>query len=287
MSGQLNDVLRVKHLALSKHALELAMIHPGVTAGHQQDDPTITQPKDQCLGYASGFHPVGLGSKCDGCRADFQFDDSQVQLMGNEEFTYGLQAHRVWSGSKQDIQSILTGMKKRSFPLSNAYRLLEPGPVVLLTTFHKGRANVMTLSWHLMMEFEPPLIGCVVSNRDFSFDALRLTRECVVNIPTVTLASQVVQCGNSTGRVMDKFKATGLTPSPAKFVSAPLVSECYANLECRVVDTRLMNRYNFFVLEVVQAWIAPEVKDPQTLHHAGQGVFRIAGQTITLPSKMK
>jgi len=178
-------------------------------------------------------------------------------------------------------------MAKRSYPLSKVYSLLEPGPVVLLSTVHKGRANVMTMSWHTMMEFEPPLVGCIVSGRDFSFDALKATRQCVLNIPTVELKTAVVGCGNTSGRRMDKFKAFGLTPVPAALVDAPLIAECYANLECRVVDTRLVNRNNFFVLEVLKAWIDPICKDPRTLHHRGRGAFMVAGETIKLPSKMK
>jgi flavin reductase (DIM6/NTAB) family NADH-FMN oxidoreductase RutF len=178
-------------------------------------------------------------------------------------------------------------MAKRSYPLSKVYGLLEPGPAVLLTTSHKGRANVMTMSWHTMMEFDPPLVGCIVSENDFSFTALRLSRQCVLNIPTAELASKVVGCGNSSGRRMDKFKTLGLTPVPATLVAAPLVAECYASLECRVVDTRLMNRYNFFVLEVLRAWVDPACKDPQTLHHRGRGAFMVAGKTIRLPSRMR
>ena len=178
-------------------------------------------------------------------------------------------------------------MSRSPFPLSRVYGLLEPGPVLLLSTAHQGRANVMTLSWHTMMEFEPPLVGCVVSSRDFSFKALKATRECVLNIPTLELAQKVVDCGNSSGRSVDKFTAFGLTPAPASLVGAPLIAECHANLECKVVDTRFVNRYNFFVLEVVKAWTDPECKDPRTLHHRGWGAFMVAGDTIRLPSKMK
>lgn len=178
-------------------------------------------------------------------------------------------------------------MARRSYPMSKVYGLLEPGPVLLLSTEHKGKANVMTMSWYTMMEFEPPRVGCVVSGRDFSFTALKATRECVLNIPTRELAEQVVGCGNTSGRNVDKFAAFGLTPAPASLVRAPLIAECYANLECRVVDTRLMNRYNFFVLEVVKAWVDPAWKDPRTLHHRGYGAFMVAGETIKLDSKMK
>ncbi|HXZ52419.1 MAG TPA: flavin reductase family protein [Burkholderiales bacterium] len=178
-------------------------------------------------------------------------------------------------------------MKKRSLPLARVYRLLEPGPVVLLTTARKGRPNVMTMSWHTMLEFEPPLVGCVVSNRNFSFDMLRKTRECAINIPTVELAAQTVRVGNCSGRRKDKFAAFGLTPVPAERVAPPLIGECYANLECKVVDTRMVEKYNFFVLEVVKAWIDPEKKNPRTIHHRGMGVFAVDGRTIRLPSRMK
>lgn len=80
------------------------------------------------------------------------------------------------------------------------YRYLEPGPVVLVSTSRKNRANIMTMSWHTMMDFEPPIIGCVISNRNYSFNILKTTRECVINIPTLELAKQVVACGNTTGK---------------------------------------------------------------------------------------
>ena len=176
---------------------------------------------------------------------------------------------------------------KKSLPLSRVYGLLEPGPVVLITTARKGKANIMTQSWHTMMEFEPPLVGCVIGGRSFSFDALKATKECVINIPTAKLADKVVGIGNCSGRKLDKFAAFGLTPLPASSVGAPLIAECYASLECRVADTRMVNRYAFFVLEVVKAWIDPRVKDPRTLHHRGKGAFMVAGKTIRLPSRMK
>ncbi|MDA8127717.1 MAG: flavin reductase family protein [Betaproteobacteria bacterium] len=178
-------------------------------------------------------------------------------------------------------------MTKRAYPLSKVYGLLEPGPVVLLTTARKERANIMTMSWHTMMEFEPPLIGCVISGRNASFETLRKTRECAINIPTLALAKQVVGVGNCSGRSVDKFAKFGLTPVEAAEIQAPLIAECYASLECRVADTRLVNRYNFFVLEAVRAWVDTAVKQPQTLHHRGNGQFAVAGETLRLRSAMK
>lgn len=178
-------------------------------------------------------------------------------------------------------------MAKRSLPLSKVYTLLEPGPVVLVSTAGKKWPNIMAMSWHLMMEFEPPLVGCIISDRDHTFGLLKKSKECVINIPTVEIAEQVVGCGNTTGASTDKFQTFGLTPKPASVVGAPLIDECYANLECRVMDTRLVNTYCFFVLEVVKAWIDPETKEPKTLHHEGSGQFMVAGKRIRLKSKMK
>ena len=178
-------------------------------------------------------------------------------------------------------------MAKKSFPLSKVYRLLEPGPVVMVTTAHKGRTNIMTMSWHTMIDFEPPIVGCVVSERNHTFGMLKATRECVINIPTVDLAEKVVGCGNTSGRTVDKFTKFRLTPVPASRVKAPLVDECYANLKCRVVDTRMTGRYNLFILEVLKAWVDPSLKLPKTIHHLGGGSFMVAGKTIRLPSKMK
>ncbi len=172
-------------------------------------------------------------------------------------------------------------------PLAKVYGLLEPGPVVLVTTAHGKNRDIMAMSWHTMLEFEPPLIGCVISNRNHSFKLLKASRECVINIPAVDLAEQVVGCGNTSGTRVDKFARFDLTPGAASRVAAPLITECFANLECRVVDTRMVPKYCFFVLEVVQAWINPAVKAPRTLHHRGRGRFMVAGEEIRLKSKMK
>lgn len=172
-------------------------------------------------------------------------------------------------------------------PLSEVYQLLEPGPVVLLSTARKGRINLMTMSWHMMVEFEPPLVACVVSGANHSFEALHATRECVVAIPALKLAPKVVKIGNCSGRDTDKFAEFRLTPLPAKYVRAPLVAECFANLECKVADTRMVNKYNLFILEVVKAWTDQEQKNPKTIHHHGYGTFVADGKMLKLKSKMR
>jgi flavin reductase (DIM6/NTAB) family NADH-FMN oxidoreductase RutF len=175
----------------------------------------------------------------------------------------------------------------KTLSLTKVYQLLEPGPVVLVTTACKGRADIMTMSWHMMVEFEPPLIACVVSSANYSFAALRATKECVIAIPALVLAPKVVKVGNCSGRDVDKFERFGLTPIPAGCVAPPLVAECFANLECRVADARLANKYNLFILEVLKAWTDPAQKNPKTIHHHGYGRFVVDGEIIKLKSRMR
>lgn len=175
----------------------------------------------------------------------------------------------------------------KNLPLPKVYQLIEPGPVVLLSTAHKGRANVMTMSWHMMLDFEPPMISCVVSAGDYSFAALRAARECVIAIPGVAMAQTVVKIGNCSGREVDKFAKFGLTAAEAALVEAPLIADCLANLECKVTDTRMVSKYNMFVLEVVKAWTDPAQKDRRTIHHQGYGKFAVDGEVIKLSSKMR
>lgn len=174
----------------------------------------------------------------------------------------------------------------KEIPLAKVFHLIEPGPVVLLTTAGKSGANVMTMSWHMMMEFVPPLIACVVSPANSSYKALRATRECVIAIPTVDLVSKVVDIGNCSGEEVNKFELFGLTPVPAKKVAAPLIAECLANLECKVVDTLMVNKYALFVLEVVKGWTDPKRRERRTFHANGDGTFVVDGRTLDLKKKM-
>jgi flavin reductase (DIM6/NTAB) family NADH-FMN oxidoreductase RutF len=178
-------------------------------------------------------------------------------------------------------------MKKTLYPLSEVYRLLVSGPVVLLTTVFADRINIITLAWYTMMKFEPPIIGCIVSENNYSFNFLKTTKECVINIPTLNIAEKVIGCGNTSGRTIDKFKTFQLTPITASVVTAPLIEECYANLECKVIDMKMVSQYNFFILEVVNAWLDPAEKQPKTIHHLGNEVFMVAGKIIQLSPNMK
>ena len=100
---------------------------------------------------------------------------------------------------------------------------------------------------------------------------------CVMAVPARRLASKVV---NSSGRDVDKFEAFGLTTKQVKDVSPPLLTQCFANLECRVTDWSLVEKYNLFILQVVNAWIDPAQKYPKTIHHQGYGRFVVDGPII-------
>ena len=179
----------------------------------------------------------------------------------------------------------MSAMQK--LPLPKVYQMLEPGPVVLLSTAIKGRSNLMTMSWHMMVEFEPPLVACIVSNANYSFAALKATKQCVIGVPAVALAKKVVAIGNCSGRDTDKFERFGLTALTAERVAPPLIGQCFANLECKVVDTSLVPKYNLFVLEVLAAWRDSRQKSPKTIHHRGYGTFAIDGRILKLKSKMR
>ena len=169
---------------------------------------------------------------------------------------------------------------KKNFPVSKVRRFLEPGPIVLVSSAWKGRVNIMTMGWHMMMGFEPALVGCYVWDENHSFEMVRRSRECVINLPTTDLARIVVGIGNCSGRDVDKFEKFKLTASPGTEVGAPLIEECYANFECRLVDSSLIRKYSLFVLEVVKAHVPASPKFPKTLHYRGDGLFMISGPTV-------
>lgn len=178
-------------------------------------------------------------------------------------------------------------LKKKSLALSKVYQLLEPGPVVMVSTFDQKKANIMTMSWHTMIDFVPPLVGCVISETNYTFGIIKKTKECVINIPPVELALQVVGVGNTTGSKTDKFAKFNLSPEPASKVNVPMIAECFANLECKVIDMSMISTYNLFIVEVVKAWISTSRKRHRTIHHCGYGVFVVDGKIIKLPSKKK
>lgn len=175
---------------------------------------------------------------------------------------------------------------KKDYPLSQIRRHLEPGPIVLVSSAWRGKSNIMTMGWHMMLEFTPALFACCISESDHSFDMVRKSRECVINVPTADLMDKVIAIGNTSGDKVDKFMAFGLTPFAAAKVDAPLIKECYANFECKLADGALIRKYNLFIWEVVKAHVAP-VRSPKTLHYRGKGIFMVAGREMDLRRQLK
>lgn len=176
---------------------------------------------------------------------------------------------------------------KRDFPVSNVRRYLEPGPIVLVSSKWQGKTNIMTLGWHTVLEFSPSLVGLMISGGNHSFDMIRNSRECVINLPTTALTDTVVKIGNTSGAEIDKFAAFDLTAEEAQEVEAPLIGECHASFECRLHEDALVERYNFFIFEVVKAHAAASPKHPETLHYTGEGVFMVSGKIISRRSLFK
>lgn len=165
----------------------------------------------------------------------------------------------------------------QELPLNKAFMLLEPGPVILLSTANGGKNNIMTLSWHMVMDFTPKF-ALVTGAWNYTYKALLKTKECVIAIPGVDLSKKVVEIGMCSGSDTDKFKKFRLTPLPAKSVKAPLIQECIANIECRVTDH--IKKHDIFILEAVHAWIDSSRKEQRTIHAKGDGTFIADGRTI-------
>jgi flavin reductase (DIM6/NTAB) family NADH-FMN oxidoreductase RutF len=177
--------------------------------------------------------------------------------------------------------------RKKDFPTADIRRFLEPGPIVLVSSAWKGRNNIMTMGWHMIMAFQPAFIGCYIWDANHSFDMIRQSGECVINIPTFDMIDTVSRVGNTTGAEIDKFAEFGLTAVEAEKVGAPLIKECYANFECKVVDAGALKKHGVFVLEAVKAHVAASPKYPKTVHYRGDGVFMVSGRNVSYRDKFK
>jgi flavin reductase (DIM6/NTAB) family NADH-FMN oxidoreductase RutF len=136
------------------------------------------------------------------------------------------------------------------------YLLLHPRHTVLVTCVDgEGRPNIITLAWTTPVSFDPPLVAISVGPERYSHDLIRGGGDFVINVPEMELAKETLYCGRNSGRDVDKFRETGLTPLPAKKVRSPLIQECTAHLECRVVDSIPAGDHTLFLGEVVHATV--------------------------------
>jgi len=165
----------------------------------------------------------------------------------------------------------------RKLELSKAFTLMEPGPVVLVTTHDGKKDNIMTISWTMVMDFTP-VFAITTGEWNYSFTALRKNRECVIAIPTVDLLDKVVGIGTCSGAETEKFTRFKLTPVPARVVRPVLIKECLANIECKVID--IVKKHNIVVLEAVAAYIDTTRREKRTVHAVGDGTFIVDGRKI-------
>lgn len=178
---------------------------------------------------------------------------------------------------------------KVEITLSQATRLINPGPVVLVTARHKDAINVMAAAWTTPISHEPPLVGVSISPRRFTHDLIEKSGEFVLNVPGRNLLERVEFCGSMSGRDVDKFKEAHLTPVEAKEVCAPLIKECLGHLECAVVEAIDLGDHTLFVGQVVAAWAEEGtfngtwlLKDEEAkpLHHLGGTYFGILEERL-------
>jgi flavin reductase (DIM6/NTAB) family NADH-FMN oxidoreductase RutF len=180
-----------------------------------------------------------------------------------------------------------TARTKSDFPVDEIRRFLEPGPIVLVSSAHDGERNIMTLGWHMVMGFEPSLVGLYIWDRNHSFELIKKSRQCVINLPTADMAPKIVGIGNTTGSEVDKFEKFRLTPQTASMVRAPLIAECHANLECKLVDGSQISNYSLFIFEVVKAHAFETPRVPKMLHYTGDGIFLSGGRAVNYAKRFK
>jgi flavin reductase (DIM6/NTAB) family NADH-FMN oxidoreductase RutF len=178
------------------------------------------------------------------------------------------------------VPRVMKKPEKQNFPVHDARQYLEPGPIVLVSSKWEGKTNIMTMGWHNILEFSPSLFGCMITSGNHSHQMIRNSKECVINLPTTDLTDIVCRIGNCSGTDTDKFSEFGLTAEDATEVDAPLIAECHASFECHLYDDVLVDKYNYFIFEIVKAHVAKSPKHPETLHYTGNGIFMVAGKVI-------
>lgn len=182
-------------------------------------------------------------------------------------------------GAKDGAETAMTPL-----PLARAFTLIEPGPVTLVTTHDGRRDNVMTITWTMVMDFSARF-AIATGPWNHSWTALRDRRDCVIAIPTVDLLDTVIGIGTCSGAQTDKFARFGLTRARARHVGAPLIRDCLANIECRVVD--IVADHGIVVLQGLAAWIDHARPETRTLHAVGDGSFIVDGDRLDRRERMR
>lgn len=168
-------------------------------------------------------------------------------------------------------------MKVEKSPLS----LIYPSPIVLVTCLDSGgKPNIITLTRVGTVCYDPPIVGLGIGAKNYSYRLIEETGEFVVNIPTVRILKETDYCGLISGRDVDKFTETHLTPEPASKVKPPLIKECPLNLECVLKQKIKLGTNDLFLGEVILTHIEEEILDDKgriDLNRAAPFVFNLMG----------
>jgi flavin reductase (DIM6/NTAB) family NADH-FMN oxidoreductase RutF len=183
-------------------------------------------------------------------------------------------------------------------PVAKFNYLLHPYHTFLVTCCdQEGKPNIITIAWLMPLSVQPPLVGLAIRTSRFSYGLIQENGEFVVNVPDMTIVKQVLFCGRRSGRKVDKFPATGLTPAPARHVKPPIIQECVAFLECQVQNEVEAGDHQLLIARVVSAYAKPgiltndglyDLENTQPVFHMGRDRFTTAHlETVepTLPAK--
>lgn len=177
-------------------------------------------------------------------------------------------------------------MSFKNIAISQANRLINHGPTVLVTSRLGATVNVMTAAWQMPVSFKPLLVATSIGHGRFSHSLILESREFVLNIPHMNMAEEVLCCGTHSGRNTDKFQICGLTTLKGKKVKAPIIKECIGHIECKLYSHHKAGDHTIFVGEVVAAAVREGLFDgnlkvtldeAKTLHHLGGKVFCYPG----------
>jgi flavin reductase (DIM6/NTAB) family NADH-FMN oxidoreductase RutF len=148
-----------------------------------------------------------------------------------------------------------------------------------------GKSNIVTLAWSMPTSFDPPLVAISVAPQRYSHKLIEKTGEFVVNVPTIEIARETLFCGRVSGRSHDKFKEAPLTALPAKRVKAPLIKECIAHLECKLVQRMTTGDHTIFIGKVLAAWVNEGAFDNKFNPSKAKLLYHLGGDNFTTLSK--
>lgn len=167
--------------------------------------------------------------------------------------------------------------------LKKAFTYLESGPVVLVTTKNGEKENVMTISWHMVLDFTPKIALCTGDWND-SFKTLKEIKECTICVPAVDMIEKVIGIGTKHSWEMDKIKEYKIKTLKGKIVKAPLIANCVCCIECKLEN--YIQKENILIFSAVKLWVNKGKKEKRLVHAIGDGTFVVDGVKLNYRKEM-